>query len=244
MWRNGDARTMTVEQGLAIEPGAATSACPAQTGSEHGRIVPPTESGPLPQHAVTAEVRAQTERMFEPGGYEITGYILTQRISSWKALVDVTGVRRMGAADLARLMNWQEPAGTADAPEGAGPDVLPQAISSPAIQAPAVARPVLTRPRSHEAFDHVEQAYGELATRLGCVYNDTIAHNAGWFVPGKPTAYASPLDAIEGLVGSLRSGGTVYEPRQKPMGSPNFAANGSMSTGVHPVNDGSQQGLF
>lgn len=42
-----------------------------------------------------------------------------------------------------------------------------------------------------------------------------VASNSGWFVPGRPTAYVSPYDAIKALVDNLKQGGTVYmAPRE------------------------------
>jgi hypothetical protein len=71
---------------------------------------------------------------------------------------------------------------------------------------------VLTAPPSARLLESTEEALGALAADLGCVRNDDIAHNAGWFVPGHAKAYASAFDAIQGLVASLKAGGTVYVP--------------------------------
>lgn len=161
----------------------------------------------LPQHAVMPEVAARAARMFHPGGYEITGYVLTNKISSWKAVVDQTGVRWMSLADMMRLMEWKTLTGSGAPPEN-GLD-LPEAA---AVPPPPVAKAALVTPASHEPLTDAEKAVSVLAERLGCVRNDEIPHNAGWFVPGNQVAYASPVDAIEALVKHLKQGGAVYQP--------------------------------
>ncbi|MCA8198477.1 hypothetical protein [Burkholderia vietnamiensis] len=206
----------------------------------------------LPQDAVTSDVAARAARMFHPGGYEITGYVLTQKISSWKAIVDATGVRWMSQADLARIMAWREPEGSGAPPEGADVSDEYTALRSVApaspVQLPA-ARPTLTRPASHEQPTDVDAALGELASRLGCVYNDSVPHNCGWFVPGHRIAYASALDAIEGLVDHLKSGGTTYRAGPpailaRPALAPATAAEPRRESGSLPAIDNSQQALF
>ncbi|HDR9131983.1 TPA: hypothetical protein QDA91_003108 [Burkholderia vietnamiensis] len=199
----------------------------------------PTLSDTLPspelpsQHAVTPDVATRAAAMFHPGGYEITGYVLTQKISSWKAIVDATGTRWMSLSDMQRLMSWKELMGAGAPPDaaetlraaaacGCGDDAprerVEAALPSPAALAPreavAAQRSALTRPASLSIVADVEEACGILAKRLGCVRNDSVPHNSGWFVPGRPIAYASAVDAIEGLVESLKSGGTLYQPPQ------------------------------
>ncbi|KVO15121.1 hypothetical protein [Burkholderia ubonensis] len=167
----------------------------------------------LPQHAVSTVVRERAQRLFHPGGYEITGYVLTQKISSWKAVIDVTGTRSMSAADLERLMRWEEPTGSGGPPERDADDGPPPVPLSPATT--AVPKCALSHEPSHAVPKDIADALGVLAKRLGCCYNDSIPHNAGWFVPGKPIAYVSALDAIEALFESLRRGGTTYEPAKR-----------------------------
>jgi hypothetical protein len=183
----------------------------------------PQASAGLPQHAVTPAVAERAARMFNPGGYEITGYVLTQKISSWKAIVDVTGVRWMSLADLEGLMAWKEPTGDGAPPASQDVSEEPMVaattsatnVSEPPVL-PPVRRAALTRQASHEPLSEADEAMEVLARRLGCVFNDTIEHNAGWFVPGNPVSYASPLDAIEALVAHLKDGGTTYHPRSEP----------------------------
>lgn len=218
-----------------------------QISADAARSVPQ-----LAQHAVTAEVAARAARMFHPGGYEITGYVLTQKISSWKAIVDATGVRWMSQADLARIMAWREPEGSGAPPEGADVSDEHAAIRSVALATPVqlpAARPTLTRPASHEQPTDVDAALGELASRLGCVYNDSVPHNCGWFVPGHQIAYASALDAIEGLVDHLKSGGTTYRSGPpaipaSPAIAPATAAEPRRESGALQAIDNSQQALF
>ena len=181
--------------------------------TENGRDTPPV----LPQHAVTHEVADRAARMFHPGGYEITGYVLTQKISSWKAVVDVTGVRWMSPADMTRLLGWKAPTGSGAPPDGSQTDdpeafaalPVPAAIATP----PKANKADLMRPASHGPMTDTDQAMKLLAERLGCGYNDTISHNTGWFVPGNQVAYSSALDAIEALVESLKQTANSYRPR-------------------------------
>jgi hypothetical protein len=93
---------------------------------------PCTNAAP-PRCAVTQEVTDRAELMFHRG-YEITGYVLTQKISSWRAVVDTTGVRWMSPADMTRLMGWKEPTGSGAPPDGSLTD---DPASVTALPAPA-----------------------------------------------------------------------------------------------------------
>ncbi|RQR09926.1 hypothetical protein [Burkholderia stagnalis] len=219
---------------------------------------PPAE---LSSHAVTAEVATRAAAMFHPGGYEITGYVLTQKISSWKAIVDVTGTRSMSLSDMQRLMIWKEPVGSGAPPdeeitratpgredgEDAPREHIEAVPPSPAAPIPrgvlAIQRPALAQPASLNMIADVEEACGILARRLGCVHNDSVPHNSGWFVPGRPVAYASAVDAIEGLVESLKSGGTVYQPPQAALPQHVAAVFANSETGSSRE-DAFQQALF
>lgn len=97
-------------------------------------------------------------------------------------------------------------------------------------------RPALTTPATVQLLDTAEAALGQMASELGCVWNDRIPHNAGWFVPGQATAYGSAYDAIKGLVESLRAGGTVYTPKDAPA----IAASRVQELPI----EGAQGGLF
>ncbi|MBN3744823.1 hypothetical protein G3N96_05150 [Burkholderia sp. Se-20373] len=173
----------------------------------------PAEDLALPQHAVSSKVRERTKRLFHPGGYEITGYVLTQMTSSWKVVMDETGTRSMSSADLERLMRWEEPAGSGGPLEDGANDGPPPAVLSSAIA--AVSKCALSVEPSHAMPIDIADALGILARRLGCCFNDSIPHNAGWFVPGKPIAYVSAIDAIEALFKNLSNGGTIYEPTKR-----------------------------
>ncbi|HKU00294.1 MAG TPA: hypothetical protein VJS30_27740 [Paraburkholderia sp.] len=48
---------------------------------------------------------------------------------------------------------------------------------------------------SMSMVDTAEEVPDVLRTEPGCVHNDVVAHNAGWFVPGRPSAFASARDA-------------------------------------------------
>lgn len=144
-------------------------------------------------------------------GYEVTGYVLTQRARPAKCIVDMSAVRWFpDVADFMRVMTWKDPQGPGTPEAGFEEEVAP-AVVAPVAPPVVQAKPVLTAPPSAKLLETTEAALGELARELGCFWNEAIPHNAGWFVPGKPTAYASAYDAIQGLVASLKAGGTVYE---------------------------------
>ena len=167
--------------------------------------------------AMTQVAHARAARIIERCGYEITGYTLTHKGGTRKAIVDGAVVRWFpDASDFDRLMTWQKPIGSGTPPEAATGDPLltvdiPAATPAPAPPAP-VGRPVLSAAPSMPLVETVEEALGLLAADLGCVRNDTVPHNAGWFVPGQPTAFASALDAIKALFVNLKAGGTLYVP--------------------------------
>jgi len=191
---------------------------------EHGDIpvLFPADPDPRPStHEVTQTTHNRAARVIERCGYHVTGYVLTDKWGMRKAIVEEGDVRWLpNVSDFTRVMKWQDVKGPNTPPDEAiGDDLLtgtPQAVTAPpvALAAPAPSRPVLTAPPSARLLESTEEALGALARELGCAWNDVIPHNAGWFVPGKPTAYASALDAIKGLFASLSNGGTVYTPKQ------------------------------
>lgn len=202
-------------------PAQASEAVPQDPGA--GKLDELTVRPAL--DAVTQVSHARAARIIERCGYEITGYTLTHKGGTRKAIVDGAVVRWFpDASDFARLMAWQEPIGSGAPPEAAVGDPLltidtPAPTPAPAPSAP-VGRPVLAAGPSVPLVATVEAALGMLAAELGCVHNDTVPHNAGWFVPGQPTAFASALDAIKALFVNLKAGGTLYVsqlPRKEPM---------------------------
>jgi hypothetical protein len=141
--------------------------------------------------------------------YELTGYVLTCPTRQTKAIVDLASTRWFpDPADFARVMVWKDPKGPGTPEEGF--ELEAAAVPVPLVAPAAASRPVLTAPPSAKLLESTEAALGALARELGCAFNDDIPHNAGWFVPGKPTAHASAYDAIRGLFASLEAGGTVY----------------------------------
>jgi hypothetical protein len=186
--------------------------------------------------AVTTLSHARAARIIERCGYQITGYTLEHKGGTRKAIVDGDAVRWFpDASDFARLMTWQEPIAPGTPPEAAIGD--PLLTVERTATAPACApsspggRPVLVAAPSTPLVDSVEEALGTLAAELGCVRNDTVPHNAGWFVPGRPTAFASALDAIKALFVNLKAGGTLYvapPPREqmRPASGENAADQG------------------
>lgn len=142
--------------------------------------------------------------------YELSGYVLTHLSRNAKVIVYAGATRWFpDPADFARAMEWIDPMGPSTPEDGFDLDRSPAVLAATT----ASARSVLTVPRSTRLLETTKAALGALARELGCVWNDDIPHNPGWFVPGKPKAFASAFDAIQGLVTSLKAGGTVYERR-------------------------------
>jgi hypothetical protein len=164
---------------------------------------------------VIALTNTKAARVEERCSYVVTGYVLTHPELAKKAVVDMAAVRWFPNVDEFMLMmtGRKLTPGPGTPPLGWSADELLSAAPAPAAMptAPAAARPVLTAHPSVRLLESTEAALGVLAHELGCVYDVSIPHNAGWFVPGKPTACSSAYDAIRGLVESLKAGGTVYE---------------------------------
>ncbi|WP_321820817.1 MULTISPECIES: hypothetical protein [unclassified Burkholderia] len=203
--------------------------------TSHDAVTDADVCSDFPQQAVSDNVRARAQRLFHPGGYEITGFVMTQKISQWRAVVDSSGTRYMSSDDMKRLMAFEPPTGSGTDPDvesnqgettGATLASTPTPAPPPVVAAAVPERkPALAAPPTHVVPDDVEAAYGLLARRLGCHYNEAIPHNSGWFVPGNQVAFASALDAIEALVAHLKSGGTVYVGSAR--GPQNVAGSGA-----------------
>jgi hypothetical protein len=164
------------------------------------------------KHVIDA-TNARAARVEERCSHVVVGYV-TQHHALAKRSIVVDGQVRWFPNDgeFQRMMGWKK------YPDGPGvPHAGWPADETPAPRAPVIvpvaapSRPVLTAPPSAKLLESTEDALGLLAHELGCVYDVSIPHNAGWFVPGKPTACASAYDAIRGLVASLKAGGTAYE---------------------------------
>jgi hypothetical protein len=167
-----------------------------------------------PQDRVSDDAIARALRALERVDFHVTGYVATHRSNPRKVIIDSgreTQIRWISGEDFARVIAWQEPRDDGSAPAGFLISEEAQDTVQPPLAQPA-ARAMLTVAVTRAAAETVEASLGTLATELGCCFSDAIAHNSGWFVPGKPIAYASPLDAIYSLVESLKSGGTVYKP--------------------------------
>lgn len=170
--------------------------------------------------AVMPLTDAKAARVEERCNYVVTGYVLTHRMLQKRAIVDMESIRWYPNDDEYSLMmagRKLTPGPGVPPPEAIGDDLLAaqrELPPAPAIvlSAPTSARPTLTAPPSAKLLETTETALGELARELGCVFNEDVPHNAGWFVPGKPKAHASAYDAIRGLFASLEAGGTVYRP--------------------------------
>lgn len=163
---------------------------------------------------------AKAARIEERCNYVVTGYVLTHHSLGKKAVVDMAAVRWFPNVDeFMHMMTGRNftPGPGIHPPEW---DVDEMLAATPIPAPPAPTRPVLTAPPSTRLLESTEEALGVLAHELGCVYDVSIPHNAGWFVPGKPTACASAYDAIRGLVSSLEAGGTIYRPAATKEESP------------------------
>ena len=182
--------------------------CEAESGvvkenAPHDVSAAPYSGDMLPQASVSADTLALAGRIITRGGFEITGYVLTNRVSHRKAIADVCGVRWMSPEDMLRVMNWEATVDSGAPPAGwDGGEDIPVAVAPP--RQPGAKRPTLSSAPAHGMHEDVAEALCALAADLGCHYNDLIPHNAGWFVPGKPTAFVSPYDAIKGLVAHLQ----------------------------------------
>ncbi|MGN6085849.1 hypothetical protein [Trinickia sp.] len=165
---------------------------------------------------MTATTNARAARVEERCSHVVVGYVMQHHFLAKRAIVVGAEVRWFPNEDeFQNMMGWKKyPDGPGVPHEGWPLDESPAPISvAPPAAAPQTpARPALTAPPSARLLESTEAALGVLAHELGCVYDVSIPHNAGWFVPGKPMACASAYDAIRGLVASLQAGGTVYRP--------------------------------
>lgn len=203
-------------------------------------------------HAVDRINLEKAARVIERCNFEVTGLVLTHRALPKKSIVDAGHVRWFpNMPDFMSMMTGRKDTvgPGVPPPEAIGDEVLAQPVepaSAPPIQSAvpssAPARPVLTAPPSARLLESTEEALGALAAELGCVRNDLIPHNAGWFVPGTPTAYASAYDAVKGLVESLKNGGTVYKTTADTSGAE--AGKGRQKAVPEPAGESVQGGLF
>jgi len=165
--------------------------------------------------SVTEATEHRAARVIERCSHTVVGFVTQHRALAKRAIVVEDAVRWFPNDDeFESMMGWKKYATGPGVPHDGWPlDASPALapIAAPAAVPPTPMRPVLTAPPSAKVLESTEAALCDLARELGCVRNDDIPHNAGWFVPGKPTAYASAYDAIRGLVASLKGGGTVYE---------------------------------
>jgi hypothetical protein len=166
--------------------------------------------------SVTLTTNERAARVAERCGYRVVGFVMEHGEHPRRAIVKDAEVRWFpNDSDFTNMMGWRKHSAGPGVPEAGWPvDEMPQAAPVTVVAAAPAApkRPVLTAPPTAKLLESTEEALGVLARDLGCVWNDAIPHNAGWFVPGKPTAYASAYDAIRGLHASLEGGGTVYRP--------------------------------
>lgn len=165
--------------------------------------------------AITPLTNATAARVEERCSHMVVGYVLQHRSLAKRSVVVDGAVRWFPTDDeFRRMMGWQKYMAGPGVPQEGWPvedDPAPAPAATPVAAPVLPARPVLTAPPSARLLDNVEEALSVLAGELGCVFNDMVPHNAGWFVPGKSMAYASAYDAIRSLVANLKSGGTVWD---------------------------------
>jgi len=174
--------------------------------------------------SVSEETGDRAERVAERCSHTVVGYVM-QHTALAKRCVVVGGAVRWfpNDEDFQKMMGWKKfPDGPGIPAEGWPIEEMPALapIQVAAAMSPAMKRAILTAPPSAKLVESAEEALAQLAKSLGCHWNDMIPHNAGWFVPGKATAYASAYDAIAGLVERLRgnpSGEAVIDAMAKMM---------------------------
>lgn len=164
--------------------------------------------------AITQETAERAARVEERCGHRIVGFVTRHHALAKQAIVVDGAVRWFPNDDeFKNMMGWKKyPDGPGIPHDGwpADETPAPPPIAAPAVAPSAPARSVLTAPPSAKLLESTEAALGELARELGCVWNEEIPHNAGWFVPGNAKAHASAYDAIRGLFARLEAGGSVY----------------------------------
>jgi hypothetical protein len=158
---------------------------------------------------VSEQTFERAARVAERCNYSICGFVMRHRGGLDKrAIVLGEAVRWFpNDSDFTAMMGWKKHSPGPGVPaEGWPVDEMPQPeVPNVSPMKPAApARPILTAPPTAKLVESAEEAVAQLAKKLGIHWNDMIPHNAGWFVPGKPTAYASAFDAIQGLVERLR----------------------------------------
>ncbi|KWN06415.1 hypothetical protein WT83_27425 [Burkholderia territorii] len=146
----------------------------------------------------------------------MTGLVLTHPTRQEKAIVDYPAQVRWfpSGDDFRRMMNWQATIEPGHPPPGYDDEHDGTPATKPPLQLEV--RPSIAIPATVVTHGSAQQAIEALARELGCVHNTMVASNSGWFVPGRPTAYVSPYDAIKALVDNLKQGGTVYIAPREP----------------------------
>ncbi|RKP44657.1 hypothetical protein [Pararobbsia silviterrae] len=169
-------------------------------------------SGSPNLNCILGVTRERAARIEERNFYVVTGYVMTHHALAKKAVVDMGSVRWYPNFDeFSQMMLGRKiTEGPGTPPPGWTADELGVSAPVPVIvpqKAPAPpSRPILTAAPSARLLESTEAALGELAREVGCVFNEMIPHNSGWFVPGQPTAYASAYDAIRARFARLEQG--------------------------------------
>jgi hypothetical protein len=177
------------------EPGKRDEPAPEDTPP-----LPVTPPVPLNDALVAAEDIAQ--RAITRAGYELTGYVLTQRTRGSKCVIDGKTAAWLNADAAKDLLQWKRPK------------------PAPWVdQAPP------------ESEDEVERHMRVLANRLGIPFNSTVPHNTGFFVPGVRNAYPTAWEAIEALFELVYTSpdATVYRPGKAARASGVIVISGNVT---------------
>jgi hypothetical protein len=166
----------------------------------------------IPIDEVDEETNARALRVKDRCNYRVVGYVMEHSLPKRRAVVVDDTIRWFTTMpDFYRMMgNKKHSEGPGIPDEGWGEDEIPKVDASTPTAVSTPSRPILTAPPTSNLVSGAEEAMCALAISLGCVWNEIIPHNTGWFVPGKPTAYASAFDALHALYEHLEGGGKVY----------------------------------
>jgi hypothetical protein len=149
----------------------------------------------VPLAKVSAYAHDVARRAHDRAGYDVTGFVLTDRTRGAKCIVDGQSAAWMPGEQAKELLKWKRPKQDA--------------------------APVWVDCAPPEDVDDGERALQRMANRLGIPFNSLIAHNTGFFVPGITEAFPSAGAAIEALFELVYTSpdATVYRPGKADRGA-------------------------
>jgi hypothetical protein len=149
----------------------------------------------IPLAAVGDYANDVARRAATRAGYEVTGFVLTQKTRGSKCIVDGRDAAWMPGEQAKELLKWKRPKQEA-APEWV--DCAPPGD-----------------------VDDGERALQRMANQLGIPFNSMIPHNTGFFVPGIADAFPTAGAAIEALFELIYTSpdATVYRPGKRGRGA-------------------------